>query len=457
MIIKSSQRSGSKALASHLTNTRDNEKVTVSESRGLLLGNDRPVHQALMTMDGIALGSRCEKHLYHVSINPDQEMSDRDWKLAWDVYEAEFNLEEQPFIEVTHQKQGRIHKHRVYERVTAKNRAIAIAYNRMRNEKVSRILEYQLNHNITIGKHNLAVSTRLLEEGLPEVAQWMDKHQAVAVDRPVAKTQHKDEQQQKRTKITVEQVKADVEKAYHQTENGKAFKAMLEEKGYILCQGDRRDMVIVDREGGVHSPPRRLGVKVADLRKKWADLSPSNLPTVEQVKYPQQLAKTTDQRLESLQRQKKAFETAIAELEAEQDKAQLEDHRTSIEQQGEAKKAILLEQSSPLGTPDSGLKGDDKPKQDKSSLPPRNRLQERLRQQQRFIWKHLVYDQWRKIWGMGKKTDPPAFKHHDKNVKSPSSIKNANLGKALLERVKAFSYQRKAINRQEQASTKQRK
>jgi hypothetical protein len=41
----------------------------------------------------------------------------------------------------------------------------------------------------------------------------------------------------------------------------------LAEHGYMLARGDRRDFVIVDREGGIHSLARRIdGMKAAELR-----------------------------------------------------------------------------------------------------------------------------------------------------------------------------------------------
>ena len=94
MIIKSSQRAASGRLAKHLTNTQENEKAFFSESRDILADD---VYGALSDMDILAQQSaRCEKHLYHVSMNPDEEMSAEDWQLAWSTYETEFGLEHPP-------------------------------------------------------------------------------------------------------------------------------------------------------------------------------------------------------------------------------------------------------------------------------------------------------------------------------------------------------------------------
>ena len=54
-------------------------------------------------------------------------------------------------------------------------------------------------------------------------------------------------------------------------DNAHAFQAGLETKGYLLAQGDRRDFVIVDRAGGIHSLGRRIdGMKAAELHEFMA-------------------------------------------------------------------------------------------------------------------------------------------------------------------------------------------
>ena len=320
MIIKSSQRSSPQELANHLTKLSENENIIFSDSRAILAED---VHGALDDMDDIARGSSCNQHLYHVSINPDHEMDAKEWQQTWQLYETEFGLENQPFIEVTHVKEGRLHKHRVYERIQDDGKAIHLAFNRIRNEKISRVLEHEFGHELTLGKHNRAVIKKLRAEGKEEIADWLEQQHAHEQSRPVAEKNHADLQQEKRTKLTVEQVKTDLKSACEATDNGKAFEAAIAEKGYLLAKGDKRDFVIVDPVGGVHSPRRRLGVKAKELRQKWQDLNPAQMPTVEQVKdllSPERQSKRewqqkdTEQKIEDLTEQWSKVQQEIDEL-----------------------------------------------------------------------------------------------------------------------------------------------
>lgn len=280
MIIKSSQRCGAKKLADHLTNHCDNEVVLFGNSRGILSDN---VHDALKCMDLMAKASNyCRQHFYHVSINPDGPVNQNQWHKIWQLYEKEFALEHNAFIEVTHIKNNRPHVHRVYERVGLDGKAVRLSFNRLRNEKVARIIEHTLGHSLTVGRHNRSVVKHLEAEGNHVVANWLkskDKKQ-----RPKAAVSHTERQQEVRTKVSVKQVRADLTAAYTYTDNGCDFQTAIAVKGYRLAKGDRRGFVIVDYAGGVHSLCRRLGVKIADIKAKWADVCVNDLPTVAEVR-----------------------------------------------------------------------------------------------------------------------------------------------------------------------------
>ena len=328
MIFKSSQRTGARSLANHLMNSRDNEEVQFSAMRGLVADD---VHGALSDIEDFSLVSACQKQFYHVSLNPDRPLKNQDWQQAWTLYEIEFGLREQPFIEVTHRKEARLHKHRVYARVTEAGTALQLSFTRIRNEKIARILEYELGHSLTPGKHNRAVINRLREEGLSDVAQWMEQGHAHRQPRPIADVNSQDQQQEKRTKIPLAQIKADLQTIYQETHNGSTFEAALIAQGYLLARGDRRDLVIIDSAGGIHSPRRRLEVKAKDLKEKWADLNHEYLPTVEQVKQErnaqylaQSLIKDKDPKsaLKALEEKRQEIAAEIALLES-QDKTEL--------------------------------------------------------------------------------------------------------------------------------------
>ena len=327
MIIKSSQRASPRQLAYHLINDDENEIITLSDQRGLLSKN---VMDALDDMELISQASRCEKHLYHISINPSQEIQEDQWQIAWELYETEFSLEDLPYIEVTHVKpDGRRHKHRVYSRIDIDTgNAVTLSFTKVRNEKVSRILEYYFEHPLTPGKHNRSVITYLKKEGFTEVAQRLEAENAPNKDRPVASANPREHQQQKRTKISIEEVKHELQTAYKQSDTGHAFEIAIAPKGYLMARGDKRDIVIIDEAGGLHSPRRRLDVKAQDLRTKWQDLILEHLPTVEQVKQAQdshrQIQKVRkenppDEALKKLHEQRQQVDREIRELEQQLD------------------------------------------------------------------------------------------------------------------------------------------
>jgi len=68
---------------------------------------------------------------------------------------------------------------------------------------------------------------------------------------------------------------------WRDSDNGKAFRTALAQRGYVLCRGDRRDFVLVDAAGHEHSLARRLdGVKAVEIRKRLRDLDSETLPMV---------------------------------------------------------------------------------------------------------------------------------------------------------------------------------
>lgn len=285
MIIKSSQRAGHAELAAHLVKTRDidgtPQTVTISSSRQLPVNDN--VRDALFLMRLMAKTSaRCRKDLYHISLSPNHSMTDEDWQLAWGIYEQEFGLEHQPYIEVTHDKGDRpAHRHRVYERVDVNaGKALHLSHTRVRNEKVARQIEHGLGHPLTIGKHNRTVMWQLAEEGKDGIVAWMQQCKANSCQRPTANLNHFEVQQVKRSALSVEQVKAELQECFEHSVDGLSFQSAIATKNYVLARGDRRNFVILDAYGGIHSPRRRIGEKAQVINDKLKDLDPDELPSV---------------------------------------------------------------------------------------------------------------------------------------------------------------------------------
>jgi AAA domain/Relaxase/Mobilisation nuclease domain len=285
VIIRGGARAGPVRLASHLLRTDTNELVTVDEMRGVA---PRTVTEALRAMHAMAAGSRATRTLYHASINvrvSDAMTPDR-WKRAIDELEKELGFTGQPRVVVRHVKQGREHVHIVWSRVdVARARAIHDGHNYRYHERVSRRLEREFGHQLTPGAH-------------------IDRD---GRERPFRTPSLDQLQQAERTKIPTEQVREEMQEAWSHTDSGSAFKAAIEEKGYLLARGDKRDFVAVDIAGGTHSVPKRLDkITTAAVRARFADLEDFALPTVDQARELQQ------QRALALEDQQQAAEPAVS-------------------------------------------------------------------------------------------------------------------------------------------------
>ena len=146
MIVKSSQRSGARNLADHLKSD-ENESVRVVGSQGIVASSS--ISGALAEMKAIGMASRCNKHLFHVSISPDADknMTETQWKRAWELHDEVQGTKGLTYIEVEHCKKKRTHRHRVYERVDHDTgKAINLGWTRIKNERIARQL--QKNHGV---------------------------------------------------------------------------------------------------------------------------------------------------------------------------------------------------------------------------------------------------------------------------------------------------------------------
>lgn len=291
MIIKSSIRGFSGELADHLGNTHDNESASITgvardlyrfDKHGLPVADELRLMFAQMDLKARSYG-KDDNHIYHVSMSPSQTMDDAEWEEAWGLYEAEFCLERCLYVEVTHNKEGRLHRHRAYYALDEQGKGLRISHSYPRNEKIARVIEHECGHTMTAGRHNRAVMKRLQVEGKENVSAWMAHQNADQRVRPAAAKSFDDHRQEQRTDWPKKQAQADVKDIYQQADNGKGFERALIERGYFLAQGESRPWVVIDPRGGIHSAPRYAGVKKAEFEQKIADLKWDHLPSIKQV------------------------------------------------------------------------------------------------------------------------------------------------------------------------------
>jgi Relaxase/Mobilisation nuclease domain len=263
VIIKGKSRSGPAALAAHLGNAEKNERVSLLETRGTLA---RDLRGALVEMDAYAAGTRCEKPLYHAAISPapPHRLTAEQRAEAIDALEAKLGLTGHARVVVLHEKLGREHVHVVWSRIDLQTmRSVSDSHNYRKHEEVARDLERRFGHERVQGAH----------------------HERDGIERPNRTPSRAELRQEERTGIRGADVRREVTDAFRASDGAEAFRAALEDRGYILARGDRRDFVIVDRKGGIHSLARRIdGMKAAELREFMAPIDRAALPSTAQAR-----------------------------------------------------------------------------------------------------------------------------------------------------------------------------
>jgi len=263
MIIKGKSRAGPQQLATHLGNAEKNERVSLIETRGTIA---QDLRGALVEMDAYAVGTKCEKPLYHAAISPEPPhvLTPDQRTEAIDALEKKLGLDGHSRVVVMHEKLGRQHIHVVWSRVDLKKmRSVSDSHNYRKHEEVARDLERWFGHDRVQGAH----------------------HERDGVARPDRTPSRAELQQQDRTGIRGQQVREAVTAAFRASDGAEAFRAALQERGYTLARGDRRDYVILDQKGGIHSLVRRIdGMKAGELREFMSALDPESVPNIQQAR-----------------------------------------------------------------------------------------------------------------------------------------------------------------------------
>ena len=262
MIISGGARSNWRFFAKHLMKAEENEHVAVAEVRGLAA---QDVKEAFREMDFVASGSRAKNFFYHANMNPreGERLTPEQWEQAVDTLEKTLGLEGQARFVVEHEKNGRVHRHVVWSRIDPETMtAISDSQNYAKHQQAARELEQAFGlepvQSVNLGAEGPRPERR------PKNWETFRGHQSG---------------------IDPEAMKAELTELWRQADSGKAFAAALEEHGYILARGDRRDFCVIDRAGDEHSLARRIkGAKAATIRERMADIDRDSLPSVAEAR-----------------------------------------------------------------------------------------------------------------------------------------------------------------------------
>lgn len=251
-------------MASYIEKPGMNEVSRVHEVRGTIASDPRG---ALQEMAAIASASRCTNFLYHASINPEarEHLTPEQWRKAVDTLEKNLGLEGHQRILFEHFKGGRQHFHIVWNRVDAETiRAVRMSNNYLVHERTARELEREFGLKRVQGVH----AER--EKGSP---------------RPSRTPQQWEIERGKKSGLDPRAIKAEITELWNENSTGREFAAAIEDRGYVLLKGDRRDFCILDQAGDIHSLARRIdGAKAADVREKMKDIDRERLPDVETIR-----------------------------------------------------------------------------------------------------------------------------------------------------------------------------
>lgn len=256
MIAKGNTHADCGKLAAYMVTGKDGEKAELHELRGFASDD---IRKAFRTVAFLAEGTNCDKPLFHVQVrNPEGEKLTREqWRQVAERIERINGLTDQPRAIAFHTdtRTGHEHMHVAWSRIDDEAmRARPLPFFKLRLKEVCRELEIEL--------------------GLTKVRNDRERPEIRAAQRG-------EQAQAKRLGNDDRAIRAAIRDAWERADNGKAFVAALDERGLMLCAGDRRDYVVMDERGGTHALGKRLlGVSAADTRKVLADLDRDAMPSV---------------------------------------------------------------------------------------------------------------------------------------------------------------------------------
>jgi hypothetical protein len=315
VIIKGNIRTDGSDLADYLlsegkyeANREKNEHIQVWEATGIEQGDS--LQNILEDFEHSAAGTKCEKPLFHVQMRNDkgEYLTREQWIETVNRLEERLKLTDHERVIVTHTLEGQEHVH--------------VAWNRIDHEQQKAAELHYYKHKCTDLAREMEFKFCLRE---------------LSNERGKGKLSRDEEEQALRHGKNPQEIKTTIRDCWQQSDNGQSFAAALRERGYLLANGDRRDFVILDDEGGVYSVARATGSKAAQVRAKLADLDRENLPSVaegkqiqldratvrDQLQWENELAKAAIEKADREERELKQRQTLEPDLAEEKRAARL--------------------------------------------------------------------------------------------------------------------------------------
>lgn len=310
MILKGSQRGNGADLAIHLMNSFDNESVEIAEVYGAVAGD---LAGAFAEFEAVASGTRATQYLYSLSINPSAPLTREEYNEAIALIEGRLGLEGQPRAIVFHVKKdkdgiGREHCHVVWSRIDVeKMRAVHMAHDRRKLMDLACELAAKFGLELP-----------------PGLKAWQEQQKQQKREKEKLEPTLAENAQEQASGISPEERRAEITAAYEASDSAEAFRAALEQKGYVLARGDRRGLVVVDERGDVHSLSRYVkGHTAKQIKSRLAALEEGHLPSVDEAK-------------EIMRRRAQAQEDRLREQQQDQQRRREQERREELRREKEA-------------------------------------------------------------------------------------------------------------------------
>jgi Relaxase/Mobilisation nuclease domain len=262
MIAKGNLHSDGAGLARYMTTAKEGERV---ERAGLYGFATDDIYAALYDVElEAASKTRCENPFFHLYLRAKGEHLTKDeWFHCINRSLDALGFGGQPHAIAFHidERTGERHPHVAVSR---------IAYDR-EDDKF-----YSIDPGLWKNKCKEVCRELENELGLRRVSSERE-NKAAAPDR-------NEFEEARRLGTGLKDTRETIRDCFERCDNGQSFKAALEEEGFVLAQGDRRNcFVVIDQEGGHHALNKKLtGMKLAEIRERLADINPEQLPSVEQ-------------------------------------------------------------------------------------------------------------------------------------------------------------------------------
>lgn len=292
MIAKGNLHAHGAKLAAYLTANFGDETAELVELRGFAATN---IRDAFIDVQMQAAATKAAKPFFHAYVRaPDGEtLSPEQWRSFADRLEKELGFEGQPrAIAFHHGADGESHMHLAWSRIDQVSlTAIDPGLYKNKMKQLCRAFEN--------------------EHGLTQVANER------GADVKTKSANRAEFEQSRRLDTDLKEIRNTIHECWQRADNGQAFAAALGEHGLILAKGDRRDFVIVDREGGDHALSKRItGATASVTRGKMADIDRASLPSVNAAKAMQRERMPTQTRAPTLAPAPQASAHAQASKEA---------------------------------------------------------------------------------------------------------------------------------------------